>query len=112
MVRLGFPQSLLNLYHEDSVYDHLTVVLNVFTAHYRMFAYRLFISLRIINQVKVPDPEALVKLEAAEERNDKLQKENVNLQTKINGLQTKISDLKSRIGDLEAKVLWKSRDLT
>ena len=54
--------------------------------------------------MKVPDADALLKLQASEERNDSLQKENANPQAKVNALQTEISDLKSRISELEAKV--------
>lgn len=64
----------------------------------------IYTRVTLLYQVKVPDPDALVKLEAVEERNDKLQKENANLQTKLIGLQTEVSELKSKLSDLEAKV--------
>ena len=57
-----------------------------------------------VPQVKVPDPEVAVRLEASEEKNDKLQKENANLQIKIDSLQKELSDAKEAISELEAKV--------
>lgn len=56
-------------------------------------------------QVKVPDPNTQIRLEAAEERSDNLQKENASLQTNMDGLMKDFSELKSQLSSLEAKVV-------
>jgi len=62
------------------------------------------IQFAFIVQVKVPDPEVVERLQQAEEKNDKLQKDYSNLQKKLDILQGEMAKLKGEMAVLEGKV--------